>query len=57
MQSILNGKRLILASGSPRRKELLMDSGIIPHDIRVRKIDESFDSTMEVTQVASYLAK
>ncbi len=57
MQSILNGKKLILASGSPRRKELLEHSGIIPHDKRVKEIDESFSPDMDVTQVASFLAR
>lgn len=57
MQSILNGKKLILASGSPRRQELLENSGIIPFEKRVKEIDESFSPEMEVTQVASYLAK
>lgn len=57
MQSILNGKKLILASGSPRRKELLEHSGIIPFDKRVKEIDESFSPEMDVTQVASFLAR
>lgn len=57
MQSILNGKKLILSSGSPRRQELLENSGIIPYAKRVKEIDESFSSDMEVTQVASFLAR
>lgn len=57
MQSILNGKKLILSSGSPRRQELLEQSGIIPHDKRVKEIDESFSADMDVTQVASFLAR
>lgn len=57
MQSILNGKKLILSSGSPRRQELLQHSGIIPHDKQVREIDESFSDDMDVTQVASFLAR
>ena len=57
MQSILNDKKLILASGSPRRKELLTHSGITPYKMRVREIDESFDMNMDVTQVAPYLAR
>jgi len=57
MQSILNGKKLILSSGSPRRQELLENSGIIPFDKRVKEIDESFSPEMEVTQVASFLAR
>ncbi len=57
MQSILNGKKLILSSGSPRRQELLENSGLIPYDKRVREIDESFSSEMDVYQVASFLAR
>lgn len=57
MQSILNGKKLILASGSPRRQELLEHSGIIPFDKRVKEIDESFSPELDVTQVASFLAR
>ena len=57
MQSILNGKKLILSSGSPRRQELLENSGLIPHDKRVKEIDESFSDDMDVSQVASFLAR
>lgn len=57
MNTILNGKKLILSSGSPRRKELLESSGLIPNDIRVKEIDESFSSEMDVMQVASFLAR
>ena len=57
MQSILNGKKLILASGSPRRQELLEYSGIIPFDKRVKEIDETFSPDMDITQVASFLAR
>ena len=57
MQSILKGKKLILSSGSPRRQELLENSGIIPFEKRVKEIDESFSPDMDITQVASYLAR
>ncbi len=57
MQSILNGKKLILSSGSPRRKELLELSGITPYDKRVKEIDETYSPEMDVTQVASFLAR
>ena len=33
--------RLILGSGSPRRKELLGQIGIVPHDVRPPDIDET----------------
>lgn len=49
--------RLILASNSPRRKELL--AGLdIPFDVFVIKgIDESFPSTLCAKDVAEYIAK
>lgn len=48
--------RLILASKSPRRQELLKSLGF-DFDIRTKDVDESFPSTMRVTEVAEYLAK
>lgn len=56
MRTILNSYKLILASGSPRRKELLEKSGLMPHDIRVKAIDESFDPYIDVLDVAPYIA-
>lgn len=47
---------LILASKSPRRQELLRSLGF-DFEIRTREADESFDSNMEVTKVAQYLAE
>jgi septum formation protein len=34
-------KRLILGSGSPRRRELLLQLGLVPHEIRAPDIDET----------------
>lgn len=47
--------RLILASGSPRRKELLEKLGF---KIEVRKVDldESYPRSLDVTKVAEYIA-
>ena len=49
--------KLILASNSPRRKELL--AGLdIPYEICVIKgIDESFPTSLPATEVAGYIAK
>lgn len=47
---------LILGSQSPRRSELLSEVGF-EFRIEVRSIDEIFDSSMDVYEVAEYLAK
>lgn len=57
MQSILQGYKLILGSGSPRRSDILTQSDLPPHAIRVSDADESYDKSMDVFQVASYLAE
>ncbi|HYG02654.1 MAG TPA: Maf family nucleotide pyrophosphatase [Chryseosolibacter sp.] len=50
------GRRLILASSSPRRQYLMKEAGF---DFTVEKpdVDESFPDTMPVNQVAKYLAQ
>jgi len=51
----LHGKRLILASASPRRKQLL--SGLnIPFETIIREVDEQYDPTLQREHVARYLA-
>ncbi len=53
----LKNKTIILASQSPRRKELLKGIGV-DFEVKVKKdIDESFDKSMPFEQVAEYLAK
>jgi septum formation protein len=52
----LANKKIILASASPRRKELM--AGLdIPFEIRVKESDESFPDSLEKENVAIYLAK
>jgi septum formation protein len=46
---------LILASGSPRRKQLMTDAGF-QFSIEIRPTDETFSDTMPVDDVAEYLA-
>ena len=49
--------RLILASNSPRRKELLAGLGI-PYDVLVIKgIDESYPDDLPANEVAEYIAR
>ena len=48
--------RLILASGSPRRHQLLTDLGV-PFSVRLREVDESFPPELRRAAVAEYLAR
>mmetsp|Transcript_8656 Transcript_8656/g.15978 ORF Transcript_8656/g.15978 Transcript_8656/m.15978 type:complete len:291 (+) Transcript_8656:1-873(+) len=50
------GKRIVLASQSPRRRELLGALGF-EFDVRAKDVDESFSPDMPPDQVAQYLAK
>ena len=49
--------KLILASNSPRRKELLAGLGV-PFEVRVlQDIDEHYPESLPVNEVARYIAK
>ena len=49
--------KLILASNSPRRKELLAGLGV-PFEVRVlQDIDEDYPESLPVNEVARYIAK
>lgn len=48
-------KQLILASGSPRRKELLEQANI-PFIIRTKDVDESFESNQLPNEIVKYLS-
>jgi septum formation protein len=52
----LKGYNIILSSGSPRRKELLLQSGI-PFRIRLLEVEESFPDQMPVDEIAQYIAE
>ena len=47
--------RLILASNSPRRRQLLTDLGLT-YEIRLREVDESYPPHLHRAEVAEYLA-
>jgi septum formation protein len=51
----LNNYSIILASGSPRRKQLLDQLGLA-FRIEVRQIDETFPETLNPSEVAEYLS-
>ena len=47
---------LILASGSPRRRQLLTDMGL-DYEIRLREVSETFPPQLRRAEVAEYLAR
>lgn len=47
---------LVLASGSPRRQQLLSDMGL-PFSVEIRPTDETFPETLPANEVAEYLAR
>ena len=49
-------KKLILASQSPRRRQLLEQAGFT-FEVKTKPIDESFPEDMPVDEVAGYLAR
>lgn len=53
----LNGKRLLLASGSPRRRQLLKDLDLEFDIAPTIDIDESYPKSIEPWDVAPYLSK
>ena len=56
MFSNLSGKRLVLGSNSPRRKELL--AGLeIDFEVRVKAVDETVPLDLKADYVAAYLSK
>ena len=48
--------KLVLASNSPRRRQLLADLGLA-YEIRLREVDESFPSRLRRAEIAEYLAR
>lgn len=47
--------KLILASGSPRRRQLMKEAGF-DFEIRLKDTEEQYPDSLEVTQVPEYLA-
>ena len=56
MKNRLKSKNLILASGSPRRQELLKSLGV-PFEIRIREIDEVYPKHLKKSEISDYLAQ
>ncbi|MDD5871788.1 MAG: Maf-like protein [Bacteroidales bacterium] len=57
MLSNLNDFEIILASGSPRRRELLGGLGIDFRVARLNDVDESYPDDLPANEVAEYLSK
>jgi len=49
-------KNIILASGSPRRQELFKELGV-NYSIKVKEVDEIYDSTLKKEEITNYLAE
>ena len=54
---ILKGKELVLASASPRRRELLGALGVPVRLAPVRKVDESYPAGLPVEEVPEYISR
>lgn len=52
----LKDKRIILASGSPRRQEIL-DSIGVRFDVKLRSVEEVFSEDLKEHEISNYLAK
>lgn len=50
------GKRVVLASQSPRRKQLLEQAGI-PFEVKVSEVAETFPADMPISQVPVHIAR
>ncbi len=56
LKNRLKSKNLILASGSPRRQELLKSLGV-PFEIRLKEIDETYPKHLKKSEISDYLAQ
>ena len=54
---ILRGKKLLLASASPRRKELLNSLDLDVRQASLKEVDETYPAGLPVEEVAAYLSK
>lgn len=56
LKNRLKSKNLILASGSPRRQDLLKSLGV-PFEIRIKEIDEVYPKHLKKSEISDYLAQ
>lgn len=57
LHETLKNHRVILASGSPRRAELLRGTGINFTVVKNNEVDEIYPATLPLTEVAPYLSE
>ena len=55
-KDLLNTYRVVLASGSPRRQQLLQDMGV-SFELRVKSVEESYPEHLSGEEIASFLAR
>lgn len=56
MQNKTKNTKIILASGSPRRQQLLRDIGF-EFEIRLKEVEEIYPETLQKEQITDYLSK
>lgn len=56
MEKLLDGLRLVLASASPRRRELLCQIGVQVRIASTKEVDESFPENIAPEDVAPYIS-
>ena len=56
LEEKLKAYRIILASGSPRRQELLKEMGV-SFDLRIKMVDETYPKHLKGEEIPSFLAK
>ncbi len=49
--------RIVLASGSPRRRELLEKIGITDFTVRVPQVEESYPESLSPEEIVSYISR
>lgn len=55
MKTAINNRKIILASGSPRRRQLMEEAGFLIDTVSL-DVDESFSNDIPLHEVAEYLA-
>jgi septum formation protein len=55
--NVLKGKKLLLASASPRRKELLNSLDLPVEQAHLKDVDETYPASLAAEEVAPYLSK
>ena len=53
----LEGRRLILASGSPRRRELLGELGLEFTIGQIKDYDETYPASLKYDEIPAYIAE